>query len=280
MGMGELAGKVVLISGVARGQGRSHAVRLASAGADIIGLDICQDIDTMEYPNASKADLEETVRLVEAQGRRIIASVTDVRDALAVEQAVDDGATKLGRLDIILAQAGIARWKPGASMAEKAAVWDDITGVNLGGYFHLLEAGLPHIVAGGRGGSVVMTGSTAATRPMGATDTGHIAYVAAKHGVVGLMKVYALAYAQHDIRFNVVHPTGVVSGMTMNAAMRRLHEEAQQGGQNLVSGMTNLLDVDMLQPEDISDAVAYLVSDRAKWVTGTEIKVDAGFSLK
>jgi NAD(P)-dependent dehydrogenase (short-subunit alcohol dehydrogenase family) len=124
MGMDELAGKVALISGVARGQGRSHAVRLASAGADIIGLDICQDIDTMEYPNASKADLEETVRLVEAQGRRIIASVTDVRDALAVEQAVDDGATKLGRLDIILAQAGIIRWKPGASMAEKAAVWD------------------------------------------------------------------------------------------------------------------------------------------------------------
>jgi SDR family mycofactocin-dependent oxidoreductase len=278
--MGELDGKVAVISGAARGQGRSHAVRLASEGADIIALDICQDIPTMDYPNASKADLDETVRQVEALGRRIIASVTDVRDALAVKKAVDGAVAELGRLDIILPQAGIVRYSSEDSMEDKAAVWADVIAVNITGYFHVLEAALPHVVAGGRGGAVVMTGSTAATRPHGGTGAGHVAYVAAKHGAVGLMKVYALAYAKHNIRFNVVHPTGVATGMTMNTAMARHAEEAAKGGHNFLSGMVNLLDVEMVQPGDISDAVAFLVSDKAKWITGTEIKVDAGFSLK
>jgi NAD(P)-dependent dehydrogenase (short-subunit alcohol dehydrogenase family) len=232
----------------------------------------------MDYPNASKADLDETVRQVEALDRRIIASVTDVRDALAVKEAVDEGVAALGRLDIILPQAGIVRWDQDNTYEENAAVWADILAVNITGYFHLLEAALPHVVAGGRGGAVVMTGSTAATRPT-AVSGGTTAYHAAKHGVVGLMKCYALAYAKHNIRFNVVHPTGVASGMTMNAAMQKV-AEAAAGDHNWIEDSTNLLDVELLQPSDISDAVAFLVSDKAKWVTGTEIKVDAGFSLK
>ena len=277
--MKELAGKVAVISGAARGQGRSHAVRLASMGADIIALDICHDIATMDYPNASKEDLDETMRQVEALDRRIIASVTDVRDPLAVQKAVDEAVAELGRLDIIIPQAGIVRFAKASSFEEHAAVWADIMAVNITGYFHLLEAALPHVVAGGRGGAVVMTGSTAATRPTGSTGGG-AAYVAAKHGVVGLMKTYALAYAKDNIRFNVVHPTGVASGMTLNAAMQKLAEEAAAGGHNWISESANLLDVEILQPSDISDAVAFLVSDKAKWITGTEIKVDAGFTLK
>jgi SDR family mycofactocin-dependent oxidoreductase len=278
--MGSLDGKVAVISGAARGQGRSHAVRLAGEGADIIALDICADIPTMDYPNASKADLDETVRQVEALDRRIIASATDVRDALAVKEAIDAGAQTLGRIDIVLPQAGIVRYAPDSSWEDKAASWADVIGTNVTGYFHVLEAALPHVVAGGRGGAVVLTGSTAATRPTAMTNAAGLAYVAAKHGVVGLMKAYALTYAKDNIRFNVVHPTGVASGMTMNEAMGKLVEEASKGGSNWIAESSNLLDVPMVQPDDITDAVAFLVSDQAKWITGTEIKVDAGFSLK
>lgn len=278
--MGTLAGKVAVISGAARGQGRAHALRLAREGADIIALDICHDLPTMDYPNATKADLDETVRAVEALDRRIVASVADVRDVVAVRDAVDKGVAALGRLDIVLPQAGIVRYSPGTSIEESAAIWADVIAVNVTGYFHLLEAALPHVVAGGRGGAVVMTGSTAATRPTATSGAAASAYIAAKHGAVGLMKTYALAYAPHNIRFNVVHPTGVASGMTMNAAMAALAEQAASGGANWISEATNLLDVQLLEPEDISDAVAFLVSDQAKWITGTEIRVDAGFSLK
>ena len=277
--MGELDGKVAVISGAARGQGRSHAVRLASEGADIIALDICQDIPTMDYHNATKADLDETTRLVQEQGRRIIASVADVRDVLAVQKAVDEAVAEFGRLDIVIPQAGIMRFALQDSVEEKAAVWADVMAVNITGYFHVLESALPHVVVGGRGGAVVMTGSTAATRPHGGTGAGHIAYTAAKHAVVGLMKNYALAYARYNIRVNVVHPTGVGTGMILNDAMAKYAEMVAKGGKDYSSGMRNLLEVDYVQPKDISDAVAFLVSDKAKWITGTEIKVDAGFSI-
>ena len=279
--MGSLDGKVVVISGAARGQGRSHALRLAGKGADIIALDICRDIATMDYPNSTPADLDAVVEEVEALDRRIIAFQTDVRDVDAVKAAVDSGVAQLGRLDIVLPQAGIVRYAKSAVIEENAAVWADILGVNLTGYFHLVEACIPHLVDGGRGGVIVMTGSTSATRPVGATG-GSVAYMAAKHGVVGLMKVYALALAKHNIRVNVVHPTGVASGMTMNKAMDKLAAEAAAGtaGEgNWIANSKNLLDIDMLQPADITDAVAFLVSDHAKYITGEEIKVDAGFSL-
>lgn len=280
--MGTMENKVVVISGAARGQGRAHAVRLAGEGADIVALDICHDIETMDYPNASRDDLRETVTLVEAQGRRCIASETDVRDVHAVKAAVDAAAAELGRIDIVLPQAGIVRYsKADGDILGDAVAFQDILQVNLTGYYHLIECCIPHLVAGGRGGVIVMTGSVAATRPVGATGAS-VAYMAAKHGTVALMKVYALALAKHGIRVNVVHPTGVASGMTMNAAMDRIHAEAASGNareDNWASRMQNLLDVQILQPEDITDAVEFLVSDRARWITGEEIKVDAGFSL-
>jgi SDR family mycofactocin-dependent oxidoreductase len=279
--MGTLDGKVAFISGAARGQGRSHALRLASEGADIIALDICHDIPTMDYPNASRADLDETIRQIEALDRRALAFEADVRDADAVKTAVDAGVAELGRLDIVLPQAGIARYSFPETYEENVAVWRDILGVNLTGYFHVLESTVPHLIEGGRGGVIVMTGSTAATRPTTASG-GVTAYHAAKHGVVGLMKTYALALAKHGIRVNVVHPTGVASGMTMNDALGKLAADAAAGvadDNNWIADSKNLLDVEILQPSDISDAVAFLVSDQAKWITGEEIKVDAGFSL-
>lgn len=279
--MGTLDGKVAVISGAARGQGRTHALRLAGEGADIIALDICRDIATMDYPNATPADLAAVVAEVEALDRRIVAYQTDVRDVDAVKAAVDSGVATLGRLDIVLPQAGIVRYAKTDVIEDNAAVWADILGVNLTGYFHLVEACIPHLVAGGRGGVIVMTGSTSATRPVGTTG-GSVAYMAAKHGVVGLMKTYALALAKHDIRVNVVHPTGVATGMTMNKAMAKLAADAAAGtarDDNWIARSKNLLAIDILQPDDITDAIAFLVSDQAKYITGEEIKVDAGFSL-
>jgi SDR family mycofactocin-dependent oxidoreductase len=279
--MGTLDGKVVVISGAARGQGRSHAVRLAGEGADIVALDICADIPSMDYPNATAEDLDETVRQVEALDRRIVAHQVDVRDAPAVKKAVDAAFGEFGRIDIVLPQAGIVRYAPTESYEQTVALWDDIVGVNITGYFHLIEACLPHLIAGGRGGSIVMTGSTAATRPP-AGKGGSLAYVAAKYGVVGLMKSYALSLARHWIRVNVVHPTGVRSGMTMNDAMAKLAADAAAGTageDNWIAQSRNLLDVPLVEPIDISEAVVFLVSDRARYITGEEIKVDAGFSL-
>ncbi|MEQ3549070.1 mycofactocin-coupled SDR family oxidoreductase [Pseudonocardia nematodicida] len=279
--MGAHEDKVAVISGAARGQGRSHALRLAEEGANIIALDLCRDIDSMDYPNATSADLAETAAKIEGMGRWVVAREVDVRDAAAVKVAVDEGVAELGRLDIVIPQAGIARYTEAGSYAEEAQVWADILGVDITGYFHLIEASIPHLVAGGHGGSIVMTGSTAATRPIGATG-GRVAYMAAKHGAVGLMKTYALALARHWIRVNMVHPTGVTSGMTLNATVERLAAEAasgEAGPDSWLAQSRNLLDVPIVEPADITEAVMFLVSDRARYVTGEEIKVDAGFSL-
>ena len=253
----------------------------AREGADIIALDICAPIATMDYPNASPEDLDSLVKGVEGEGRRIAASQVDVRDVPAVLKAVEEGLETMGRIDIVLPQAGIVRYGKVDGLPENAEIWDDILGVNISGYFNLIEATIPHLIAGGRGGCIVMTGSVAATRPTGATG-GSLAYIAAKCAAVGLMKSYALALGKYGIRVNVVHPTGVVSGMTMNEAMAKLAEEAaagDAGDDNWVAKSANLLDVQMVEPEDITEAVLYLVSDAAKWVTGEEIKVDAGFTL-
>jgi SDR family mycofactocin-dependent oxidoreductase len=277
--MGSLEGKVAFISGAARGQGRSHAVRLASEGADIIAVDILHDIETMVYPNASPADLEETVKLVEALDRRIIATQADVRDAAAVQQAVDDGVAQLGRLDIVLSNAGIVRLFDDTG-ADPALIWKETLETNLTGGFHVVHAAIPHLIAGGRGGVIIFTGSTAATRPTAGATTGQLAYTAAKSGLLGITKQLASALAEHSIRVNIVHPTGVASGMTMNAAMGELMAQAAAGGDNTISAMQNALPIDILQPEDISDAIAFLVSDQAKYITGVSLPVDAGFSVR
>ena len=273
--MGSLEGRVAFITGAARGQGRAHAVRLAREGVDIIGVDICACIATMDYPNATEADLAETVRLVEAQDRRMLGLQADVRDFQGLRKAFDAGFAELGRLDIIIANAGIHRFaaEEGDGFVE---IWRDIVDVNMTGPFHTVRAGLQAMIDGGRGGSIVITSSTAGIKGVGTPNAAAQAYTAAKRGLVGYMQTLANDLAPHSIRVNTIHPTGVVSGMTQNEALAKRAAEA--GSE--ISAMQNALPISILQPEDIANAVAWLVSDEAAYITGIQLPLDAGFSVR
>jgi SDR family mycofactocin-dependent oxidoreductase len=276
--VGRAEGKVAFITGAARGQGRAHAVRLAQEGADIIALDICADTASIDYPNATPGDLEETVRLVEKQGRRILARTADVRDGSAVQRVLDDGLAELGRVDIVLANAGIIRL---TETTEHEQVWQDIIGTNLTGVWHTVTAALPAMIEAGRGGSVILTSSTAGIRPTASLVTGSLAYTASKFALVGMAKQLAAALAKHSIRVNTIHPTGVASGMTLNDAMGQLFAAAMDNGDTAVLDATrNAMDVALLEPEDIANTVAFLVSDEARYITGVSLPVDAGFSVR
>jgi SDR family mycofactocin-dependent oxidoreductase len=208
--MGQLDGKVAFITGAARGQGRSHAITLAREGADIIAVDLCRQAQSVPYPMATPDDLAETVKEVEALDRRIIASQADIRDLAALTEAVDHGVAELGRLDIVLANAGISSMAPTLEMDE--ATWTEMIDINLTGQWKTIKAAVPHIVEGGRGGSVVITSSLAAI-----TTNENIAhYTAAKHGLIGLMRVLAKELAPHNIRVNTLHPTTVATPMILN----------------------------------------------------------------
>ena len=275
--MGSLDGKVAFITGVARGQGRSHAVRLAADGAMIVGVDICADIDSNGYPMASRQELEETVALVEGNGGKMLASVADVRDFHALKAALDRGVEQFGRLDIVLANAGIATMAfRELTIDEELEQWADVVDVNLVGAFHTAKAAIPHLIAGQRGGSIVFTSSTAGLKGFGGLQGGGLGYAASKHGIVGLMRTLANALAPQNIRVNTVHPTAVRTMMAVNPAMVSFLENYPDGGPHL----QNPLPVDMLEPEDVSAAIAYLVSDDAKYVTGVTFPVDAGFCNK
>ena len=275
--MGSLDGRVAFITGVARGQGRSHAIRLASEGADIIGIDICADIPANGYPMASRDELDETIALVENAGAKMLGTVADVRDFYAVQAAVDAGVAHFGRLDIVCANAGIA---PTAfrevSIEEDLDMWSAAIDVNLIGSFHTAKATIPHLIAGERGGAIVFTSSTAGLKGFGGSQGGGLGYAASKHGVVGLMRTLANALAPHSIRVNTVHPTGVNTMMANNPAMTAFLEQYPGAGPHL----QNPMPVSMLEPEDISAAISYLVSDAAKYVTGVTFPVDAGFCNK
>ncbi|MCA4751485.1 MAG: mycofactocin-coupled SDR family oxidoreductase [Mycolicibacterium fortuitum] len=275
--MGNLDGKVAFITGAARGQGRSHAVTLAKQGAAIIGVDICADIASNPYPMASRDELDETVALVEAAGGKMLGSVADVRDFHAVKSALDAGVEQFGRLDIVLANAGVA---PTAfrevTIEEDIEMWNDAVGVNLVGSFHTAKAAIPHLIAGGRGGSIVFTSSTAGLRGFGGMQGGGLGYAASKHGIVGLMRTLSNALAPHSIRVNTVHPTAVNTMMAVNPAMTAFLENYPDGGPHL----QNPMPVSLLEPEDISATISYLVSDAAKYVTGVTLPVDAGFTNK
>ena len=275
--MGNLDGKVAFITGVARGQGRSHAVTLAGEGAAVIGVDICADIASNPYPMATRDELDETVALVEAAGGKMLGSVADVRDFHAVKAAVDAGVEQFGRLDIVLANAGVA---PTAfrevTIEEDLEMWSDAVGVNLVGSFHTAKAAIPHLIAGGRGGSIVFTSSTAGLRGFGGMQGGGLGYAASKHGIVGLMRTLSNALAPHSIRVNTVHPTAVNTMMAVNPAMTAFLESYPDGGPHL----QNPMPVSLLEPEDISATISYLVSDAAKYVTGVTLPVDAGFTNK
>ncbi|MCV7057060.1 mycofactocin-coupled SDR family oxidoreductase [Mycolicibacterium gilvum] len=276
--MGSLDGRTVFITGAARGQGRAHAVRLAREGADIIGVDICENIATMTYPNASLADLEETRRLVEKEGRRMVACKGDVRSYVDMQEAVRAGADEFGRIDIIIANAGIVRLA--GESEDFMADWRDVIDTNLTGVYHTIRAALPVMREAGRGGSIVITSSTAGLKGTASLNASGNAYAAAKRGVVALMQNLANHLAPEWIRVNTIHPTGVLSGMTQNDAMNALMEHAAAGGQNAISGMENALPLPILQPEDVANAVAFLVSEEARFITGIQWPLDAGFSIR
>lgn len=269
--------KVAFITGAARGQGRAHAVKLASKGMNIIGMDICADIPSMDYPNATEDDLLTTVKQVEAAGGDIVAAKGDVRSFDDLRRVLRLGLDRFGRVDVLLANAGIIRLSPDG---DRDQVWTDIIDVNLTGVWRTIEVVLPAIQAGGRGGSVVITSSTAGIKGFASGKAGAQAYTAAKRGLVGLMQVLANEYASEKIRVNTIHPTGVVSGMTQNPAMAKLMAQAAAGGQTSISQMVNALPIDILQPENIADAVAWLVSDEAAYITGIQLPLDAGLTVR
>ncbi|OBK76275.1 mycofactocin-coupled SDR family oxidoreductase [Mycobacterium sp. 1274761.0] len=276
---GRVEGKVAFITGAARGQGRSHAVRLASEGADIIALDICKPIDNVVYPASTPADLAETVALVEKTGRRIIASEADVRDYEAVKAVVDAGMAELGRLDIVVANAGIGN---AGNKLHKIGerIWQDMIDVNLSGAWKSVKASVPHVIAGGRGGSIILTSSVGGMKAH--PHTGH--YIAAKHGVVGLMRTFAVELGHYSIRVNSVHPTQVNTPMALNDATFRLFapDKESPGPEDFapVSQMMHTLPVPWVEPEDISNAVLFFASDESRYVTGVQLPVDAGCLLK
>jgi (+)-trans-carveol dehydrogenase len=277
--MGRVEGKVAFITGAARGQGRSHAIRLAEEGADIIAVDICGQIDSVPYPMATREDLDQTVKAVEALDRRIIATQADVRDGAALRAAVDDGVAQLGRLDIVSANAGIASTADGtATLSDRD--WQDMIDVNLTGVWQTCKATVPHLLAGGRGGSIILTSSAAGL--MAYPNIGH--YVAAKHGVVGLMRTLALELAPHNIRVNSLHPTQVDTPMIMNETIFRLfmpdEENPTAAGFAPVSQEMNALPIPWVEPVDISNALLFLASDEARYITGVTLPIDAGAIIK
>jgi SDR family mycofactocin-dependent oxidoreductase len=264
---GRLEGKVAFISGAARGQGRSHAVRLAQEGADIVAFDVCRQLGTVPYPMADSEDLKETVRLVEDLDRRIVAREADVRDLAGVRAVVEEGVAEFGRLDVVCANAGIAGFAENTwSLTEQQ--WEEMIAVNLSGVWRTVAAAIPTMIEAGNGGSIVITSSTAGVKGM----TGIAHYVSAKHGVVGLMRTLANELAPFSIRVNTVHPTGVNTPMIHNEFMDAVLADPE-GGVNL----TNALPVEEVEPVDISNAVLWLASDEARYVTGTMLPVDAGY---
>jgi SDR family mycofactocin-dependent oxidoreductase len=275
--MGLLDGKVAFITGAARGQGRSHALTLAREGADIIAVDICQQASTVPYPMSTPDDLAETVKEVEALDRRIIAAQADVRDLARLTEVVNEAVAELGRLDIVLANAGISAPAPTLEMDE--LVWNEMIDINLTGQWKTIRAAVPHVIAGGRGGAVVITSSLAAIYAN--ENTAH--YSAAKAGLVMLMKVLAKELAPHSIRVNTVHPTTVATDMILNEPTYRLFrpdlENPTRADFEVAARTLNKLPIAALEPADISNAILYLVSDAGRYVTGITHVVDAGGQL-
>jgi SDR family mycofactocin-dependent oxidoreductase len=273
--MGLADNKVAFISGVARGQGRSHAVRLAEEGADIIGFDICANDPAVEYPLATPEDLEETAELIGKFGRKALLRVADVRDYDAVKQVVDDGVAELGRLDIVLANAGVMAIT-GKQRLQRAAYLAGID-IMLNGVFNTVDVAIPHLRAGGRGGSIVITSSTAGLVGGLADGTpGVMGYIASKHGVIGLMRAWANALAAENIRVNTIHPTGVNSPMIANEAFGRFVQEQPTIAENLQNPLP--VPNGLLEPEDVTNSIMHLVSDAGRYITGSTFMVDAGFT--
>ncbi|WP_370329903.1 mycofactocin-coupled SDR family oxidoreductase [Mycolicibacterium hippocampi] len=271
-------GKVVFVTGAARGQGRAHAIRFAEEGADVIAVDLCDQINSVAYPMATPEDLEETVRLVEKTGRRIIAERGDVRDRDRLAEVVSRGVAEFGRLDFVLANAGIL---PAAGeQGRDISAYTDAIGVMLNGVYFTVEAALPAMLANPDGGVIVITSSAAGFKSV-STDFdsmshGAAGYTAAKHGVVGLMRHFATSLASRNIRVNSVHPGGVATPMVLNEAMAGFVAEHPSFGES----QRPLLTIPMMEPDEVSETMVYLCGPAGRHVTGVALPVDAGLMLK
>ena len=275
---GRVEGKVAFITGAARGQGRAHAVRLAQEGADIIAIDVCKQLDTVRIPLSTPEDLAETADLVKNLGRRIFTAEVDVRDYDALKSAVDAGVEELGRLDIIVGNAGIGN---GGGTLDKLseADWDEMIGVNLEGVWKTVKAGVPHLLEGG-GGSIILTSSVGGLKAHPHTG----AYIAAKHGVVGLMRLFAVELGPQNIRVNTVCPTNVNTPLFMNKGTMKLFrpdlEAPGPDDMKVAAQFMHTLPIGWVEPEDIANAVLFLASDEARYITGVALPVDGGSCLK
>jgi len=275
--MGRVDGKVALITGAARGQGRSHAIRLAEEGADIIAIDLCADLDTTGYAGATSEDLAMTTKLVEELDRRIIARQADVRDSAALAAVVDEAVGEFGHIDIVVGNAGISSF--GLSWELSDEVWQEMIDVNLTGVWKTTKAAVPHMIARGSGGSIILTSSVAGLTGVGLA--GH--YSAAKTGVVGLMRTLAVELAQQGIRVNSVHPTTVETPMVDNPALFQLmvptvEDPTREQVFDVITAL-NAMKVPWIQPVDVSNAVLFLASDESRYITGVQLPVDAGATL-
>ncbi|QTJ70246.1 mycofactocin-coupled SDR family oxidoreductase (plasmid) [Rhodococcus sp. ZPP] len=276
--MGRLTGKVALVTGAARGQGRSHAVRMAEEGADVIAVDLCDQIATVGYPLASRDDLDQTVKQVEALDRRIVAEQGDVRDLAAMRGLVERGVAELGPIDIVVANAGI--FSPALTIDMEEQAWHDVIDTNLTGVWNIVRAAAPGMVERGAGGSMILISSTAGIK--GLPMLGH--YTAAKHGVVGLMKSLAQELGPHRIRVNTIHPSSVNTPLVQNDVMYKLFRpDLENPGASDFGELfqtLHLLPEQWVEPRDISNAVVFLASEEGQYITGTQLKVDLGFTEK
>ena len=276
---GRVEGTVAFITGAGRGQGRSHAVKLASEGADIIAIDILHDVEGA-LPMATPDDLAETVKLVETHDRRIIATQADVRDLDGLKAAVDAGVEELGRLDIVVANAGVASLGgPVEKMSQDN--WKHTIDINLTGLWNTARVAIPHMIAGGQGGAIVLTSSVGGMHAM--PNMSH--YVSAKHGVIGLMRSLAVELGQHHIRVNSVLPTNVNTPMFMNEGTYKmfrpdLENPTAADVEPIAAQFMHVLPHGWIEPEDVSNAILFLASDESRYITGVPLPIDLGALLK
>ncbi|GAA1650649.1 NAD-dependent oxidoreductase [Mycolicibacterium murale] len=275
---GPLQGRVAFVTGAARGQGRTHAVRLAKDGADIVALDICAPVSaTVPYPSATRDELAETVELVEAQGRKIIARIADVRDLAATKQLVDEAMAVFGRLDILIANAGVLSWGRLWELSEEE--WETVINVNLSGTWRTVRAVVPAMIAAGNGGSIVIVSS--ATGLKATPGNGH--YSASKHGLVGLTNALAIETGEYGIRVNSIHPYSVATPMVQGEAMTELfgrwphylHSFAPMPYRPL-SATGESVSTDAILPDEVSDVVAWLAGPGSATLSGSQIVIDRG----
>jgi (+)-trans-carveol dehydrogenase len=277
--MSKLEGKVAFITGAARAQGRSHAVRLAEDGADIVAVDVCADVETVPYPLGTADELAETAKLVEAAGRRCATATADIRSLEQLGAAVDLAKETFGQIDILVSNAGI--WSGSTdSWSLDEETWQTMIDINLTGQWKTAKAVIPTMIEGGTGGAITITSSTIGLK----ATTGNVHYTSAKHGVIGLVRTLAHELAPHNIRVNAVCPTTVNSPMITNDALYSLFRpdlespslaDAEPGLNDL-----NLLDVTMMEPAEVSAAISWLVSDDARYVTGIALPIDAGSTAR